>query len=380
MNRRRRNPFRPSFGVSPPLLVGRDELIADFRDALEDGPGAPGRATLYTGGRGTGKTVMLNAIEEEAQSRGWAVIAETATPGLLRRLGDEHLPQMLAERDPKATRRRLSGVSAPGGLGGATWETTEAHEAVPGLRSQMTSLCEILAAGSTGLLITVDELHRRLFDELEQLCAMVQHAFRDELELVFAGAGLPTAVSDLLNDGVLTFLRRAERHELGKLATSDVALAIEAPISDAGRTIAADALELAASATGGYPFLIQLVGHRVWRQHPQRKEIALDDASAGVEEARRRLGSLVHGVALKECSDVDKTFLLAMARDDGPSRIADVAKRMNVTPVYAGVYRARLIESQMIEPAGRGRIDFATPGLREYLREHAAIDHVGNES
>jgi hypothetical protein len=32
MNVRPKNPFKPTFGVSPPLLVGRDELIGDFSD------------------------------------------------------------------------------------------------------------------------------------------------------------------------------------------------------------------------------------------------------------------------------------------------------------------------------------------------------------
>ncbi|MGB4745916.1 MAG: hypothetical protein WBH39_09675, partial [Candidatus Microthrix parvicella] len=53
------NPFTPSFGVSPPLLIGRDDVLARFGEALEDGPGSPGRATLYTGARGTGRTVLL---------------------------------------------------------------------------------------------------------------------------------------------------------------------------------------------------------------------------------------------------------------------------------------------------------------------------------
>jgi hypothetical protein len=49
------NPFHASFGVSPPLLVGRDDLLDDFAEALEDGPGAAGRATLYTGARGASR-------------------------------------------------------------------------------------------------------------------------------------------------------------------------------------------------------------------------------------------------------------------------------------------------------------------------------------
>jgi len=70
-----RNPFKPSFGVSPPLLVGREGLIDEFVEALEDGPGSAARATLYTGARGAGKTVMLNAIEGRAKQLGWVVVS-----------------------------------------------------------------------------------------------------------------------------------------------------------------------------------------------------------------------------------------------------------------------------------------------------------------
>ncbi len=63
------NPFKPSFGASPPLLVGRDTLIEEFAEALEDGAGSAGRATIYTGACGCGKTVMLNAVEDGAKER-----------------------------------------------------------------------------------------------------------------------------------------------------------------------------------------------------------------------------------------------------------------------------------------------------------------------
>lgn len=68
------NPFTPTFGVTPPLLVGRDDVLDEFRIALDGGPGDPGRAMLLTGVRGAGKTVALNACEDEAHRRGWAVI------------------------------------------------------------------------------------------------------------------------------------------------------------------------------------------------------------------------------------------------------------------------------------------------------------------
>ena len=76
-----RNPFKPASGATPPLLVGRADAIEEFKDSLADGPGAPGRLTIFTGARGVGKTVMLTEVANEALKNGWVAIAETATPG-----------------------------------------------------------------------------------------------------------------------------------------------------------------------------------------------------------------------------------------------------------------------------------------------------------
>ena len=69
---------------------------------------------------------------------------------------------------------------------------------------------------------------------------------------------------------------------------------------------------------------------------------------------------------------MNRTFLLAMSHDNGPSRTAEVALRMGKDTRYASVYRARLIAAGLIAPACYGSVDFALPYLREYLRQHAA--------
>jgi hypothetical protein len=368
------NPFTPSFGVTPPLLVGRADLIDDFGAAVEDGPGSPGRMTLYTGARGTGKTVMLNEAENLASKHGWRVIAETATPGFVARLVNEHLPSLLAEIDPEGTTGRLTGLSAPMGLGGATWQPSERHQPSPALRTQLTSACDLLASTGTGVLLTLDEIHHHQVAELREFASVLQHLVREGREIAFAGAGLPSSVSAVLNDDVLTFLRRADRHSLGRVSLEEVSTAIRKPIEREGREIADAEAGRAAHATGGYPFLIQLVGYHIWRQQPRRREIAASDVDTGIVAARRRLGSLVHEPAIADLSGVARTFLLAMAHDHGPSRMSDIAARLNVDSNYASQYRLRLIATELIEPAGHGRVDFTMPYLRDYLREHAALD------
>src|SRR3954462_6555531 len=135
----RRSPFRPSFGANPPLVAGRDAIVAEFADALDTGPGARGRACLFTGNRGIGKTVMLNEAEAAAKERGWLVVSETATRGLLRRLTTEGLPRAAdllrqAPREPAPRAGGPAGAGAarpPRGVGNPPPRRSRRHRARP---------------------------------------------------------------------------------------------------------------------------------------------------------------------------------------------------------------------------------------------------------
>jgi hypothetical protein len=366
-----RNPFRPSFGTTPPVLAGRAVIADLFGDALDAGPGAPGRATLYTGARGVGKTVMLNEAEVQARERGWVVISETATRGLAHRLLTDHLPSLARLLGLSDTGGHITGVTLPMNLGGLT--RTAGEPARPeSLRQWIAAITDHLDANDTGLLITVDEVHGGDRSDLRELGAIIQHAFREERPLAFAAAGLPSAVNDLLSDDVLTFLRRAERFHLGPVDMPDASEALERPIMAAGRGINESALVDATAATGGYPFLIQLVGFHLWNT-TDAPTFTRDDVATAVAAARSRLGSLVYEAALRDLSPMDRAFLYAMTLDGGrASQMADIAARLNRSSSYASQYRLRLIGTDLIRDDGHGRVAFAMPYLRDYL-----IDNEG---
>lgn len=362
------NPFTASFGVTPPLLVGRDAVLDEFVEAIEDGPGASGRATIYTGARGTGKTVMLNAVEDRARERGWLVISETASPGFVNRISEQALPALLAGFDPDAVQRRLASVAAPMNMGEVSWDTVDRHPTSAGLRNQLELLTELLREHETGVLLTLDEIHHKQIDELRELATTIQHAFREGRDVAFAGAGLASSVSDVVNDDVLTFLRRADRHTLGRVSHSDMERGFREPIEAAGRTVDDDALTVMADGADGYPFLLQLVGAQTWRVNAGQPAVSVADARIGVDRAHQRLATLVHQPALADVSDGDRDFLMAMSIDDGPSKTSDVRDRLGVSDSYASQYRRRLIAVELIRPTRRGWIDFTLPYLREFLR------------
>src|SRR5699024_2443959 len=102
----KQSPFTPTFGAIPPLLADRQNLINDFAYALDSGPGARGRATLVTGTRGVGKSVMLRVFREVADSRQWLTVSAQATPGFVDRLTTARLPEALSKMDTPNTRQR----------------------------------------------------------------------------------------------------------------------------------------------------------------------------------------------------------------------------------------------------------------------------------
>lgn len=366
------NPFKPTAGASPPLLVGRDGVLDEIEESLEDGPGAPARLVRFSGARGVGKTVMLTESRNLANRRGWISISETATPGLALRLT---AAARRAERELDFAPRvgRVKGFTLPTvlGTGGGGVDLAGPEEVEADLRVRLSHLLDRLETHGTGLFITVDEVHRAARSDLRQVAAIFQHLVTEQRDVALAVAGLPSAVSDLLQDDVLTFLRRATPFDLADVPLPDVRAALLTTVADAGRSITDEALEAATDATGGYPFMIQLVGYHVWRK-ASGNTIDAAAVAAGVPAAQKRLGSTVHATALGDLSDVDRTFLVAMAQDDGPSSTGAIGQRIGETSKYVSVYRRRLLEAGVIEEAGYGHVDFAVPYLREYLREHAA--------
>lgn len=375
------NPFRATLGSTPPYLAGRRHEIEDFAEALDDGPGAHERISLITGLRGVGKTVLLNAFEEEARARSWWVISETATAGFTERIIDALFRK--ASEILHTHRRKLSGITLPS-IGGIQFSDILEHQPKITLRSVLTEILswqeEIdrkLGQDSVGLLITLDELHDHRREEVIDFGATIQHLVREDLNISVAMAGIPQSIKPLLaseeGKNPVTFLRRANRIDLGLIDNNEVRKALAEPVEKVGVTWESDALTDAAEACGGYPFMIQLIGQQCFKRK-RSNFITVDSVAEAAVVAKRKLGQLVHEPALADLSEVDRTFLVAMAADDGPSTMSDIAQRLGVNSQYAGNYRRRLIDAEIITSSGYGQVDFELPYMREYLREHAVVD------
>lgn len=359
------NPFRPSAGAEPPQLIGRRGMLDEFNYGLAIRSGAPGLLTIFTGARGVGKTVMLGEAENMARLQGWVVISETATRGLLGRIG-ESMRSAANEIDGGTASRRITGISAAG----FSISTQLAPEQQTGLRELGEQLLHLVDEQKTGVLITLDEIQGADRNELAQLAASVQHFIRGNLPIALVFAGLPAAVSDLLNEGVATFLRRADRIDLHAASIDEVEASYRHTFASLDHPLDIALIRRAAESTGGYPFLIQLVGYHVWQlAEASDASLTADGVEMALASAHQRNARMVIDAALSTASPKDLDFLRAMAKDDGASSTADIGQRLGDKKNTVSNYRARLIDAGLAQPAGRGLIDFAIPGLREHLRQ-----------
>lgn len=362
------SPFTPSFGTMPPQLVGRASVIRGFAAGMDLPAGNRWRSLLVTGLRGTGKTVMLNAFREIADSRQWASVRTSTAEGLVERLTTS-LSGALKELPaaPSHERISVSGVTLPAGLGGMNFQVRDAPAAPRNLKSMLNEILPVLRDRGTGLVIEVDEVHRRFIRELRVLTDTVQEAFADGQPLMFVGAGLPQSINDLVNDEVSTFLRRSTRVELTRLDPNSIKGALRGPIVEAGRNISDDALDAAVTATEGWPYLTQLVGDQAWELAADSDTITRAHILAARSEVQDILGIQIIEPTLSDLSAREREYLYAMSFDDGPSDNRTVAGRMGVTDSNASNIRQRLFTEGLVEAPVRGSAGMSLPGMKEYL-------------
>lgn len=176
----------------------------------------------------------------------------------------------------------------------------------------------------------------------------------------------------VLNDRVLTFLNRARRVELGPISLP----AVRAYFAHAFRVLEIkcpdEMLDRATSATRGLPYLMQLVGYYLVQYAQDSKSV--DDAVAEQAEmaALADMDANVFEPILAPLSDNDRSFLAAMAVDDGVTTTAALQARLGDKGPAIQPYRRRLIDAGVIESPRKGELVFAVPYLAEYPRKRDA--------
>ena len=359
------NPFSPTFGSTPPLLAGRDQVLGRFSDALDAGPTHPDYTLLVTGNRGTGKTALLNVLEAQAADRGWMFITASASAEPVSARIASEAQRCLAQMRKGRGSTRLSSVSMMG-IGVSLDPGPQEFDPASGLLAVLEELGELLADKGGGLLLTVDELHDVDRDDVRNVASAVQIVTRRrQRPVAFAAAALPLIEDTHLADPNMTFLQRCARARLGFLDEEETKAALRQPVLDSGGAIDDDALAEAVALTLGYPYMIQLVGFHAWQMRDNlRAPINLTNVRAGGAEAEMIMVDQIAGPTWNRLSAMDRRFLIEMLADEPDSSLADIAMRLGRSLQYARTYRRRLVAAGAISISSKGRVRFLHHAFR----------------
>ena len=371
------NPFKPTAGKMPPILIGRQSIIDDFKEGLENGAGAPGRLMLITGQRGYGKTVMLTELGRVAKDAGWEVISETASEGMCDRLASALVrPGMKLRGVNVQPSIGVSGI-LNASLGGASFSVDQVALT---LREVVNQRLAKMPRGK-GIVFTIDEAQAASMADMVALATTIQHVIRDEdmrdvsdsdkHGVAFVFAALPSLMDELLHERVLTFLRRSVQHDLGLVAYPDVRSAYIEVVREGGLAIDSEVAELAAEASDGYPYMIQLVGYYMWRAAEVRgsKEIEEADVIQGKKDALVLLDDAVCAPLFDGLTAAQKLFVKAVAKEaPQPAKVSEIANRAHRSASWVSKYRASLIKERVVESAGYGLVRLSASHLAEYVQ------------
>jgi hypothetical protein len=378
------NPYTPNAGSRPPELAGREEQLRQF--AVLIGRLKAGRteqSMIVRGLRGVGKTVLLNAFENQAEADGFLTFYHELTP-------DSNLIDVLA-RDAERALERLSigaGVVAriraelehlktitltgPEGFGIAV-ELGDADEGT--ITQDLTDLFLQLGTAARerdrGVAIFLDEL--QFVDEVHyrSLISALHRVTQKELPIAVAAAALPQI--PFLSGEARSYAERLfDFPVIGNLEPEAATSAFADPARRQQVDFSDEAVALALAWTAGYPFYIQQLGKHAWNI-AAAAPIGAEVIGQAIPAAQAALDKSIYEVRYQRATAGERRYMRAMAElGDGPYRSGLVAERWGGSVNSASPTRQQLLAKGLIYATeDYGFIDFTVPRFAEFMRRAA---------
>ncbi|MEU1313347.1 ATP-binding protein [Streptomyces cinnamoneus] len=393
------SPYSPQAGARPPMLAGRDDVLQRFGavlDRLQAGRAAG--APLITGARGSGKTVLFNAMVGQARERGWCVGAEEAIPGtelsaLVALMARDVLMEMSARhRFADRVRRALGILKAFASVSVAGLRLDINAETVSGtadtgiieldLRRLIIEIGEIAKLQAVGALFALDEVHIIPNHTLGVLNSALHAAGQHGLPVAFLGSGLfpswqasghevldPTAVTSYqARTETLTYVR------LEPLGDAESRQALAGPAAQEGVAFTEDALAAAIRFCEGNPWLLQAAGEMAWELAPTSL-IEMGVMEKALDHLQARLNVLFFPRLLRACSEDEFHVLAAVAAAGGRRMQVRSLRELNLEDGRPGRLVLRRLANQNLillhcrsfPIASEFEISLAVPRLAAYL-------------
>ncbi len=377
------NPYTPNAGSRPHALAGRDRELEQFRVLVGRlARGDTDQSMVIRGLRGVGKTVLLNAFEDHAESQGFityyheltqdtalfAQIARDAQSALTRlKLSARALARVRAALEHLATIT----LTGPEGVGLAV-DLRKADEGT--IAEDLSGLFLAVGAAAkekgSGVIFLLDEVQFVKEVEYRALISALHRATQKNMPISVAAAGLPQ-IPRLAGQARSYAERLFTFPVIAGLNEDDARAALVEPARRLEVDYEPQAVELALEWTRGYPFYIQQLGKHAWNL-ADSSPITPANVQDAIPIAQAGLDSSTYEVRIQRATAEERRYMRAMAElGAGPYRSGLVAGKLARKTSEVSMTRQHLIDKGLIYATeDYGHIDFTVPRFDEFMRRH----------
>lgn len=319
------NPFTPSGGAAPALLVGRQSILAQLAVHLGTGTStrndaAAPRAFVFSGLRGSGKTVLLRHSLQMALAHGWQVVD---------------------------------------------------YSAVAANARAVASLGELARLSGRGVLLAMDDLHRLPPRTALNFLAAMAVAPLDGPPVRLVATALPSIGATLDRSPALRD-RFVQRLELAAFADAEAAALLINTAAASGMKFEASALALLVKAAHGNARYLQQLGHAAW-EATEGSPIRRAAAAAAIPVALAAIDADIYMNGSLRLTAQEQRYLRALAElGPGAQGSGATAARAGRKVTELAPVRSSLVNKGLLYAPAYGHTAFTTPGFERYVLQRLA--------
>ena len=377
------NPYTPNAGSRPQELAGRNNELEQFRVLVGRlKRGATEQSMIIRGLRGVGKTVLLNAFEDRAESEGFLSFYHELTPDSslvveIARDAQSALARLkLSARATMAIREALGHLKTIKVVGPAGVElAVDLRKADEGtiardLSELFLQLGAAAAEKGMGVVFLLDEV--QFADEVQyrSVITALHRATQKNMPITLVAAGLPQ-IPRLTGEARSYAERLFSFPVIASLSPTDATAALVEPARQLGVDYEPEAVELALAWTEGYPFYIQQLGKHAWNL-AQGSPITAADVQEAIPAAQATLDTSIYEVRIQRATHEERRYMRAMAElGAGPYKSGAVAAKLGRKTSEVSMIRQRLLDKGLVYATeDYGYVDFTVPRFAEFMARH----------
>lgn len=339
------NPFSLVFGKEPKSLINNSTQFDSIKDnLLSSNPVST--ASLITGVRGSGKTVLLTRITKYFSNlNDWIVVELNPETDML-----EYLASSIYEQSNskfKFLKKEFSfsfkGFSI----------SISGDKPVSNVITLIEKMLEVIKNKGKKVLICIDDISNN--QNVKTFVQQYQIFIRKDYPLFLLMTGLFENVRNLQNEKSLTFLYRTPQININPLSLISIAESFEEILGVKKE----DSIKMS-KLTNGYAFAYQVLGYVLFENNKK----TIDEEV--IKEFDRSLREYVYEKIYFDLPNVEKKFVNALSSsEDG--KISDVMLKLDMNKENISQYRDKLLKKGILQKVGWGRIDFTLPRFKEYV-------------